>query len=346
MTVGELASFIGLLISAFDAILEAPLHYRALERNKLDGLGSDRDFDNEIILSDQSLSELRWWQDNVYHKNGKCIRVIDVDYRCRTDASFAGWGAISLDTELYAQGRWSLYEVDENINYLELLAISHALQAFYSNCTNVHIEIQSDNVCAVSYVNDMGGMCSPSLDRLAGSLWNWCLERNIFISAVYIPGKENAADSLSREFSDSTEWMLKQDIFNRLCIHFFQPDIDLFASRLNARLNSFVSRFPEPLHLNAFTLDWSEPSPYIFPPFNLISRVMNKILQDKVQRAILVFPFWKAQSWFPLVLDNICSFPTRLPWHSLRLHSNNALHPSPRLGWGDIIFRKAFAFHM
>ena len=163
----------------------------------------------------------------------------------------------------------------------------------------------------------MGGMCSPSLDRLAGSLWNCCLERNIFISAVYIPGKEDTADSLLREFSDSTEWMLKQDIFNRLCIHFFQPDINLFASRLNARLNSFVSWFPETgaLHFNAFTLNWSNLSRYIFPPFNLISRVMNKILQDKVQRAILVFPFWKAQSWFPLVLDNICSFPNRLPRH-------------------------------
>ena len=115
VTVRELASFIGLLVSAFDAILEAPLHYRALERNKLDGLGSDSDFDNEVILSDQSLSGLRWWQDNVYHKNWKHIRVIDVDYRCRTDASFAGWGAISLDTELYAQGRWSLYEVDEKL---------------------------------------------------------------------------------------------------------------------------------------------------------------------------------------------------------------------------------------
>ena len=100
------------------------------------------------------------------------------------------------------------------MNYLELLAISHALQAFCFNCRNVHIEIQSDNVCAVSYVNDMGGMCSPSLDRLAGSVWNWCLERNIFISAVYIAGKETTADSISGEFTDSTEWMLKQDIFN------------------------------------------------------------------------------------------------------------------------------------
>ena len=103
VTARELASFIGLIISAFDAILEAPLHYKALERNKLNSLGSDGDFDNGVILSDRSVSELHWWQENVDHKNGKHIRVKDVDYRCRTDASFAGWGAISLETELCAR---------------------------------------------------------------------------------------------------------------------------------------------------------------------------------------------------------------------------------------------------
>ena len=36
--VRNLASFIGLIINAFSAILEAPLHYRCLERDKLKGL--------------------------------------------------------------------------------------------------------------------------------------------------------------------------------------------------------------------------------------------------------------------------------------------------------------------
>ena len=39
VVVRELASFIGLIINAFYAVLEAPLHYRGLERNKLVGLG-------------------------------------------------------------------------------------------------------------------------------------------------------------------------------------------------------------------------------------------------------------------------------------------------------------------
>ena len=111
-------------------------------------------------------------------------------------------------------------------------------------------------------------------------MWNWCFKRNLIISAQYIPGIENVyADSLSRKFSDSTEWMLKSEIFERICDQFFKPDIDLFASRLNKQLNKFVSwNFdPEAYHVDAFTMSWSMFRPYIFPPFKFIVRIINKI---------------------------------------------------------------------
>ena len=51
--VRALASFIGLIINAFYAVFEAPLHYRGLERNKMAGLGVENNFDNEVILSNK-----------------------------------------------------------------------------------------------------------------------------------------------------------------------------------------------------------------------------------------------------------------------------------------------------
>ena len=45
VVIRDLASFIGLIIHAFHAVLEAPLHYRALERDKVRGLGQCKDFD-------------------------------------------------------------------------------------------------------------------------------------------------------------------------------------------------------------------------------------------------------------------------------------------------------------
>ena len=76
-------------------------------------------------------------------------------------------------------------------------------------------------------------------------------------------------------------------------------------------------------------MSWRNFIPYIFPPFSLIGKVINKIVDDQADKAILVFPVWKSQSWFPWLLDNICSFPVRLPRHRdlLILPHNGSVHP-------------------
>ena len=61
VVVRELASFIGLIINAFYAVFEAPLHYRGMERNKLKSLGMNMDFDNEVPLSQESIQEIQCW---------------------------------------------------------------------------------------------------------------------------------------------------------------------------------------------------------------------------------------------------------------------------------------------
>lgn len=77
---------------------------------------------------------------------------------------------------------------------------------------------------------------------------------------------------MSRSFSDSTEWKLNEKVFNEICNTFFYPDIDLFASRLNRQLENYISWFPDPqaIKSDAFSINWSEFIPYIFPPFSLI----------------------------------------------------------------------------
>jgi hypothetical protein len=331
IVIRELASFIGLIINSFYAIFEAKLHYRSLERDKIIGLGDTMDFDRKVQLSVDSEQELTWWITNTISKNGKLIRPMPVDKRCRTDASLDGFGGIDIASGVYTNGRWSIEEALNSINYLELLAIWYTVQALYHNEHDIHIEIQSDNTTAISYINDFGGMTSVKMDRLAYDIWMWCLERAICLSAIHIPGVDNTADFYSRNFSDETEWMIKQDVFDRLCMQFFHPDIDLFASRLNFRLSKFVSWFPEPgaSFVNAFHMNWSELRPYAFPPFNLVGKVINKVLLDKVEECILIFPFWCSQTWFTLVLENICSFPIRLPRHRdlLTLPHNHQPHP-------------------
>jgi len=329
--VRDLASFIGSIINAFYAVLEAPLHYRQLERNKLLGLGETMNFDNKVLLNKDSINELQWWQNNLIKKNGKLIRQGVVNFVCRTDASLLGWGAVDLITSSHANGRWDLNESLYPINYLELLAIFYGLQSFYNGENGVHIQVQSDNVAAVSYINDMGGIASLSMDRLSGDIWQWCLLRDIFLSAIYIPGSSNTADYYSRNFSENTEWTIKSDIFQRVCKQLFYPNIDLFASRLNKQIDRFVSWYPEPgsFHNDAFSLNWREFEPYIFPPFNLIAKVLNKLKEDRVEKALLIFPYWTAQSWFPVLLDCLIDIPVSLPRHKdlLFLPHSGELHP-------------------
>lgn len=50
----------------------------------------------------------------------------------------------------------------------------------------------------------------------------------------------------SRYSNIDTQWKLDGWIFERLCGWFGVPDIDLFASRINAQLPTYVSWKPDP----------------------------------------------------------------------------------------------------
>ena len=157
-----------------------------------------------------------------------------------------------------------------------------------------------------------GGTHSPCLLALTLELWQWCLERNIMISAQHVPGKLNTiADSESRVFNDSSEWKIDPQTispFLKGC------EIDLFASRLSAQLPQYVSwrLDPEAVHADALTMDWAPFKGYAFPPFNLIPAVLHKVSQDKAD-IILVAPIWPAQPWWPLLLSLLIEHPVLLP---------------------------------
>ena len=93
----------------------------------------------------------------------------------------------------------------------QLLAIFLALKALYKNSSHVHINFQCDNTSAIAYINDMGGMSSISMDNLAKTIWLWCIDREIHISATYVASIDNSADYFSRNFWDSIEWMLNKN---------------------------------------------------------------------------------------------------------------------------------------
>ena len=73
-----------------------------------------------------------------------------------------------------------------------------------------------DNTVAVSYINNYGGRIE-TLHKLTQQLWFWAIDKNLLLSADYVPGSDNfEADSLSRNFNDDMEWMLSHQYFYKL----------------------------------------------------------------------------------------------------------------------------------
>ena len=119
-----------------------------------------------------------------------------------TDASNMGWGAVCGNTS--TGGLWSLEEQRNHINYLELKAVLLGLQSLCSVINRKHILVQSDNTTTVSYINAMGGIKSIPCNDMATIIWEWCIQRNIWLSATHIPGSYNIqADKESRALRDS-----------------------------------------------------------------------------------------------------------------------------------------------
>ena len=188
---------------------------------------------------------------------------------------------------------WSAQEMKNHINILELLAIKLAIQTFSKTLKHKAIHLQVDNMVALTYLLNMGGTKNLKLVQLAKEIWNHLLQCGITFIAEYLPSKLNVtADWKSRKNSDSSEWKLAPQSFQRICQLTGTPEIDLFASRLSHQIKTYFSWRPDPLSqaADAFQQNWFHKSLYAFPPFCMIPKILSKALKDKVPIMILVTP--------------------------------------------------------
>ena len=311
------ASAIGFIVDLCKGIEYGANYFRFLERDKVQALrkAGNKGYDGKMVLSSDAISELNWWGRNVKFRSKK-IRFGSPRKSITTDASLEGWGAIHEGEG--TGGRWSSSELLRHINVLELHAILLGLQSFFPNESHSEILIKADNTTAVSYVNRMGGSKSFQCEEIAKSIWQFCEVRDLWIVATHIPGVDNEqADFMSRNFTDNTEWSLNPLIFDTLVDNWGLPQVDMFASRLNHKVQVYVSwlKDPQAFAVNAFTTNWDNWSLiYVFPPFSLVTRCLRWIKQTTAT-VILVVPDWPGQHWFsrlkePLVKDKM-RFPRK-----------------------------------
>ena len=332
----ELSSFIGSLVASEHGVPRAPLRYKYLEILKNRALVFCKgNFDGFVRLDARALGLIQWWVDNIF-RLVKSIVVPQIDLELVTDAATSlGWGAHVGRHCTY--GHWTAVEKDDNCNILELRAIFFGLQSLCRDKAGIHIRIRSDNTTAVACINRCGSIRESLLD-LCVEIFAWAEERDILLSAAHIRGIDNIeADRLSRNVSVDTEWSIPQSVFDKLCLIFGRPCVDLFASRINHKLSDYISWHPDPsaVATDAFLFDWSDFVGYAFPPFSVLGKVIQKIIGDRAT-VLVVLPLWPSKSWFPLALQLLIAPPRILSKGSLYLPQDPArrhrLDPSLAMG--------------
>ena len=336
ISIREVAKVIGKIVASFPAVMYGPLHYRQMEKEKKEALRHNAgDFDQHMSLSSRAKKELHWWIENTptaFH----VIHQSDPDITLTSDASNSGWGcACGTDR---SGGVWLPEETCFHINYLELKAAWFALKCFVKHIKGKHARVLVDNTTAVACLNHMGTSHSDACNTLTHSIWQWCIDNEVWISAAHIPGKENtAADEESRKVNLDTEWMLDSKVLQvalqKLGV---KPDIDLFASRVNRQMSRYVSFRPDPeaYAVDAFALSWSDIHFYAFPPFSVITAMLRKVERDQAA-GVVVVPRWTSQVWWPMLLRLLDQDPVPLQQDSTLLslpsHPRKTHHLLPRL---------------
>lgn len=305
-TIRDFANLIGTLTAACPAVRYGWVYTKQLEREKFIVLQKYGSYDAKFKPSSEILSDLEWWSHNI-NSTYNNLGTLSFDQVIFTDASLTGWGAVCNNER--AHGGWKESEQCFHINYLELLAVFLSLKYFARDKTKSTILLRVDNTTAISYINRMGGIQFPHLNNLTRLIWQWCEERELWLFASYINTKDNKeADEESRRVNPDIELVLSKEAYDVIALNLGTSEIDLFASRTNAKCNLYVSwkQDPDAFAVDAFTLNWKQWRFYAFPPFTLILKCLEKIINDKAS-GILVFPYWPSQPWFPLLKSMITS---------------------------------------
>ena len=289
-----LAGFIGYAQSVHLACPAARFYLRSLH----DALATRAHWDARVRLSQQALRDLRWWQQIGTADVSRAIWRPPTDRTLHCDASRLAWGGV-LDGTVPASGMWTGRTRSRHINYLELLAVYHTLQAFAPQLEGQSVLLWEDNT-TVMHVLTNRTTRSPELMHLLRRVHYLIDSLGVSLTVKYIASEENSqADALSRG-SPFDELILRPAAFADLEARFGPHTIDRYASRLNAQLPRYNTLLPAlgSAGAAALTQDWGGENNYVFPPATELPRIAQLLWERPSVKATIVAPYWPAQAWF------------------------------------------------
>ena len=206
-----------------------------------------------------------------------------------SDTSKTGWGSYT-STDISFSVKWSPIQSLMHINILELLSVQLTL---VGTPTKVSVCLSNVRQQDHSSCHKSAGIQESRHPKSCIVAVPQILERTPASVGVTHLGPNNVvADQLSRNSPIDSEWEPAPSCFRLLEDLCGLLEVDLFATPLGHKIETFVAPFAHPraLDTNTFTLDWNHfSSIYLFSPPKAIPRVLLKLIwyQDK---GGLIFP--------------------------------------------------------
>lgn len=296
-------------------------------------LRSRESWESVLYLDHAATSDLQWWFHAAAQWNGRFSYRVPPEIQVFTDASSWGWGAVCGSLE--AAGYWNKRLSWRSSNYRELMAVLLAVITFKEQLKNRSVEIMTDNIVTMAYINGQGGP-SLELSQVAKAIWEETLHNNTVIVARHVAGVLNTeADALSR-LQPKHEWMLHPRLFSWLESLWGPHSVDRFASYLTTQLPRYNSRYCDPFTegINALgQQNWASENNYVNAPFCLLQDVMDVIIQQQAT-ATIIAPYWPSQPWCRLLETLSTAKPVPLPNTPRAFISRSPLpEPSRNRGW-------------
>jgi hypothetical protein len=266
------------------------------------------DWTGSSYLTPAICSELLFWSRSIRLNTPFCFAPRTSQALLTTDASEGEWGAhIEIGSLLYlSNGLFFPKDSLTSSNQRETAAVLRALTSFQGLLQENRIRalsIRSDNSVTVYNLQRQGaGLALLGLTRAIFSL---LAKLDIRIEVRHIPGIENVlADQLSR-MEASGDYSLRQELFQLGCKRLqVTPTIDLFAHCQNRKCQRFAA-LDSPLQsgrvfADAFSQRWDNEISYVFPPVQIIPRVLQKIRNENAT-TIVVIPKWTTKPWWGMI---------------------------------------------
>ncbi|KAA6330690.1 MAG: hypothetical protein EZS28_053469, partial [Streblomastix strix] len=131
------------------------------------------------------------------------------------------------------------------------------------------------------------------------------IDQDLLLITEHHPGVKNKkVDALSHLAREGDYTVKKQYLYLALAELELNVRLDAFATRTNTHLTEYFTLSPNhrEFAVNAFSTNWKNLMPLLYPPIPLKHRTLVKVQKGGTE-AVIILPDWKRQIWEQLLKE-------------------------------------------